>query len=162
MFAGEPPSSSNPTKRLSRKVSSVPTGFVGSSCRSAARTSRARIALGSRLLRRRSGTKSMSPPSSSARRRAIRPCPVLSRSIAGGGADRLARLRYGAHVRFRPGGHRLGSWRSEGRDHGGQARPQGVRHRQQVDGRGRLRQHWHDPVQDIARGGALPDRHAAS
>jgi hypothetical protein len=38
--------------------------FIGSSCRSAARTSRARIAPGSRLLRRRSGTKSVSPPSS--------------------------------------------------------------------------------------------------
>jgi len=45
--------------------------FVGSSCRSAARTSRARIALLCRLLRRRSGTKSVSPRSSSARRRAI-------------------------------------------------------------------------------------------
>jgi flavin-dependent dehydrogenase len=27
---------------------------------------------------------------------------------------------------------------------------------------GRLRQHWHDPVQDIAGSSALPHRHAAS
>jgi hypothetical protein len=71
-------------------------------------------------------------PDCSARQLAPRgPCQAArARSIAGGGVDRLARLRYGAHVRFRPGGHRFGSWRSEGRDHGGQARPQGVRHRQ--------------------------------
>ena len=40
--------------------------FVGFSCRSAARASRARIALGSRLLRRRSPTKGVSAPSFSA------------------------------------------------------------------------------------------------
>jgi hypothetical protein len=44
MFAVEPPSSSDPTKRSCRSISSLSTRFVGSSCRSAARTSRARIA----------------------------------------------------------------------------------------------------------------------
>jgi hypothetical protein len=72
MFAGEPPSSSEPTKRPSTKTALFSTGFVGSSCRSAARTSRARIALCNRLLRRRSGTKKHVSPSSSAQRRAIR------------------------------------------------------------------------------------------
>ena len=42
MFAGRPPSSSNPTKRPSRRIFSTPTRFVGLSCRSAARTSRPR------------------------------------------------------------------------------------------------------------------------
>ncbi len=65
MFTGEPPSSSNPTKRHRVGASALfSTRFVGFSCRSAARTSRARIALCSRLLRRRSETKSVSPLSS--------------------------------------------------------------------------------------------------
>jgi hypothetical protein len=51
-------------ERLGRG-SSILTRFVGFSCRSAARTSRARIAFGCRLLRRRSGTNSVSPRSSS-------------------------------------------------------------------------------------------------
>ena len=60
IFAGEPPSSSSPTKQLCEKSALLSTGFVGCSCRSAARTSRARIALGRRLLRHRSPTKSAS------------------------------------------------------------------------------------------------------
>jgi hypothetical protein len=41
----KPPSSSDPTKRLCRKSALFSTSFVGSSCRSAARTSRADRAL---------------------------------------------------------------------------------------------------------------------
>jgi hypothetical protein len=67
--------------------------FVGFSCRSAARTSRARIAPGSRRLRRHWWTKDISPPSSSARRRAIR--------------VRFAPLASARSARIAPGSRRL-------------------------------------------------------
>ena len=54
----EPPSSPDPTKRVSRRTSAaLSISFVGSTCRSAARTSPARTALGGRLLRRRTRRK---------------------------------------------------------------------------------------------------------
>jgi len=87
-FAGKPAFSSDRTEQCVEESALLLTPFVGSSysqlaagagarCarsvfwRSAARTSRARIAPGSRLFRRHSGTKSASPRFSSARRRAI-------------------------------------------------------------------------------------------
>ena len=61
-------------------------------------------------------------------------------------------------VRLRPAGDRLRSGRPEGRHRCGQAGQAGVCGRAaQHDGRG-LRQHRHHPVQDAARGRALPDR----
>jgi hypothetical protein len=85
------------------------TRFVGSSCRSAARTSRARIALGSRRHRCRSGTKSVSPRSASARRRAIRDwiASLAKLAVSNGslrslrcspGSRRLRRIRRNACV----------------------------------------------------------------
>jgi hypothetical protein len=85
MFAGEPPSSSDPTKRpvsenqlCSRRVSSA-------SPADRRREHRGRgLRFCSRLLRRRSGTKSVSPLSSSARRRVNRGSdgPILIRSVS--------------------------------------------------------------------------------
>jgi len=66
---------------------------VGFSCRSAARTSRVRIALGSRLLRHRSVTNSVSGHSSSARRRAIRGFDCSLRSLRIALDSRLLRRR---------------------------------------------------------------------
>src|SRR4029453_7616119 len=57
MFAREPPSSLDPTKLLVNELAFVSSRLLVSSCRSAARTSGARIAVCSRRLRRRPGTK---------------------------------------------------------------------------------------------------------
>ena len=65
---------------------------------------------------------------------------------------------HGFDTRIRHGRHRLRSRRPESRDRGGQAGQIGGRHRAASDARRSLRQHRHHPVEDAARGGALPDR----
>jgi hypothetical protein len=87
MFAGEPPSSSNPTKRSCRRISSGLDSFRRLLLQIGGATSSARIALGSRLLRRHSGTKT---------------CPLVSPQHGGARPGHGRRYGGASHDRTRP------------------------------------------------------------